>query len=170
MGAGQLSMQKTVVFLLLILCLFLAAVAVMLEPPLIRASRKGDIEKVQALISMGVNLNRKDWRGRTALHIAAQYGNSRVMEELLNVGADIDTVSDDGFSALEYAILEGNVEAVRVLTENEANVELIDVELSDNSQNDEIRSLILDALGEKVKKMSQWSSPESPLTEDDHMD
>ena len=53
--------------------------------------------------------------GDTCLHIAAVRGDTRAIELLLTLGADINAVGDMGYTALHYAAGEGHADAVRAL-------------------------------------------------------
>ena len=55
---------------------------------LCQASRTGDATTVILLARQGANLNQADYNGRTAMHLACQEGNHKVVEVLLQKDAD----------------------------------------------------------------------------------
>lgn len=60
----------------------------MSEPQLIEAAKAGDVNRMQALIEGGENLEQKDDYGWTALNWAAGRGDSAIVLTLLEAGAD----------------------------------------------------------------------------------
>ena len=61
----------------------------------------------------------------TALSLAAQLGNSDMVERLLHYGASIDRGNDDGHTPLIFASLNGNFSTVLVLLEHGSNPNII---------------------------------------------
>jgi ankyrin repeat protein len=94
-------------------------------PPLIDAIIKEEIETLQKLIDSGIhNINEKDNFGRTALMCASMNSNMRTgVELLMDSGADLTIVDNNGFSALMLAIEDGNDEIATILLK--ANPEVI---------------------------------------------
>lgn len=62
----------------------------------------GDKEKVQHLLAKGVDVDSKDEKGRTPLHIVG--GHKEIAEILLQYGADVNAVDNEGFTPLGRAI------------------------------------------------------------------
>lgn len=88
----------------------------------------GSVERMQAAAT-GVNVNSKEsGSGRTALHKAAYFGHSNVIQYLLGLKADVHAVDDDGDSALHDAARFGHVEAVQALLAEGANKALENAE------------------------------------------
>ncbi|GAB1213283.1 hypothetical protein ATERTT37_002432 [Aspergillus terreus] len=56
--------------------------------------------------------------GQTALHIAAEYGNTEAITELIKYGTNINAKFPDGQTALEVAAQKGQIEAVSVLIDH----------------------------------------------------
>jgi len=54
------------------------------------AVRDGNIEKIKALIANGADVNEKDWRGYTPLHIAAMHNRKGIVEFLITNGANVN--------------------------------------------------------------------------------
>ncbi len=59
------------------------------------------------LISNGADLNAQDNTGSTALHKAAESGNTRLVKKLVARGADIDIRDQDGCRPLDIAVAKG---------------------------------------------------------------
>ena len=66
------------------------------------ALRNRNPEIVEALVRAGAELEARDGRGRTALHVAAMR-NGLVFERLLDLGADPAALDDEGKTPLDYA-------------------------------------------------------------------
>lgn len=72
---------------------------------LINAAIKAKANKcVALLLSNGANLNIKSLDGRTTLHNACIYGNSTMITQLINAGADTSELDVNGHPALFYSI------------------------------------------------------------------
>jgi len=87
---------------------------------------KGNAEKVTKLISQGANVNRKDERGWTPLHVASMQSNAGVIKAILSSCSINDHISDvtgDGFSntALHIASKNGHSDVVALLLQKGAN-------------------------------------------------
>lgn len=72
--------------------------------PLIISMTNTDNPKVMnLLIDKGANVNQKIHHGWTPLMMAVKYKNAKAVEILINSGAEINTVNDDGAGALDIA-------------------------------------------------------------------
>ena len=76
--------------------------------------RGDDVDLVQALLRAGAT-NVANRYGVTPLELAAVNGNPRVIEALLQAGADAKAATPEGETMLMTASRTGNVEAMRVL-------------------------------------------------------
>ncbi|KAI6653204.1 Tankyrase-1-like [Oopsacas minuta] len=94
-----------------------------LELQLFEASRRGEMTKIQKLVSQQIDINAKDMNGRksTALHFAAGFGRRDTVECLLSNGAQVNTKDDGGLIALHNACSFGHVEVVTCLLEHGAD-------------------------------------------------
>jgi ankyrin repeat protein len=89
-----------------------------LDKTLISAAWRGDNEKVLRLIKAGANIAAKEMYGYTALHNAAENGNTKTCAFLLN----------------EYAKLGGNVKKLIIAKDNDGNAALYRAELNKHNE------------------------------------
>ncbi|XP_053597550.1 ankyrin-1 [Microplitis demolitor] len=54
-----------------------------------------DFELVEMLVDRGVNVDAKNYQGKTALHLAVEMGNESLVTVLLNNDAEVNTVAND---------------------------------------------------------------------------
>lgn len=73
-----------------------------------------------------------DWRRRngsqatTPLHVCSRMGNQKILEILLQNGADINAVDGEGRTALHYGAQSGHEEVVRALLKQKADPSILD--------------------------------------------
>ena len=88
------------------------------------ASKGGDTDTVNVIVSRFADINAEDECGWTALHVAAQLGHTSIVEILLNEGAEIDRKTMyDGESALKLATFNGQTSTVECLLKAGAPVD-----------------------------------------------
>ena len=91
------------------------------QSPVLAASKVSDRKKSAAmlrqLIKVGAQTDDVDEGGMTALHHAAQRGDTKVVKLLVRHGADIDVEDEDGYTALATAIEAGKQHAAKSLVE-----------------------------------------------------
>lgn len=83
------------------------------EQGLLSAARKGDMGQVRRAIAAGVNVNARDEKGRTPLHLATSHID--VLQLLIANGADPNASANNGSSPLHMAATYGASEAARAL-------------------------------------------------------
>ncbi len=85
------------------------------------AARKGDIEKVKAMLAQGIDVNTRSKYNATALSFACDRGNVELVRLLLEKGADPNaTDSFYGATPIVWAAQKGNVQIVKMLLEKGA--------------------------------------------------
>lgn len=91
---------------------------------LVSAAENGDSQKVEALLGSGVSVNDKDQKGWTALTIAAQANQSKIVKMLLSKGAEVNLRDDFGMgrTALMRASALGHDDIVDILLAHKADV------------------------------------------------
>ncbi|WYZ36805.1 hypothetical protein EsH8_II_000311 [Colletotrichum jinshuiense] len=95
--------------------------------PLQYASQLGFVGLVKHLIYECQHpVNEKANLGRTALDIAADHGNTALLEVLLNAGADTAIANDIGWTPVHSASVMGHLETARLLLNNEADITIAD--------------------------------------------
>lgn len=79
---------------------------------------------VQALLEKGadVSLRSEDYNQRTALHCAAEVGQQRIVELLLQYKCDTDSRDQYGMIPLHYAVVGGQENVVKVLLPKTRNI------------------------------------------------
>lgn len=100
---------------------------------LLRASLKGDLQRVQACVARGAKTHyREPWEGSTALHLAVLNGHTELCRLLIlcspipsssmslhsgeNGGRIVTRIRDrGGYTALHWAVLYGHTQTVAVL-------------------------------------------------------
>ena len=95
--------------------------------PLLRATKEGDLDEVDSLLEMGlVDVNFANQHGDTPLILACWYGHKYIAARLLDSGALLDITNCDGNCALNVAAYRGNSEAVEMLLRHRATVDVPD--------------------------------------------
>lgn len=83
------------------------------------AATNGDIKEIRRFYLSGMNMNRKDYDGRTVLHIAASEGHLNVVCFLVNVCKVDKTIKDRwNNTALDNALQFGHQDVVDFLSSN----------------------------------------------------
>lgn len=96
-------------------------------PPLLRAIVSDDVMKTGLLLAGGADPN-VDWGALSALHIAVNQGNARIIRLLLGKGAQVNAGSPGGVTPLMTAARAGQVEIVQLLLDHKADVDAITTE------------------------------------------
>jgi ankyrin repeat protein len=100
--------------------------------PLMAAVKACKVMSVASLIRVDVNINARDGTGFTALHHAAYQGgfsgkNCKIIELLIDAGADIDTLSEGNSTPLHMSCMAGHVKQSILLLRYGAKFDLCDI-------------------------------------------
>jgi ankyrin repeat protein len=79
------------------------------------AIRQRDLETLDAMLELGADPQRSISDGKTALMIAAQADDERLVQRLLDAGAAVDATNANGGTALMYAAIDGAVATTNLL-------------------------------------------------------
>lgn len=95
-----------------------------------RMAYKGQYEEVKTLISLGADVNDRDYAGNTALHDAALKGHDDIVELLVSNGAIVDIRSgrEDLDTPLINAAANSHLKTVKVLLDHKADPRIYNVQ------------------------------------------
>ena len=83
----------------------------------------GDLEELQEVLSNNPErIEERDSKGRTVLSVAAGGGNVAIIEMLLSLGADQETLDDLAQSPLYWACINNKIKAVSCLIDHGASI------------------------------------------------
>jgi ankyrin repeat protein len=80
-----------------------------------RAAWHGDVPKLKSLIAAGANLEARDARGRTPLHLATHARQREAVKLLAKAGAKLDALEDDRYDAVTIASVADDVPTLALL-------------------------------------------------------
>jgi ankyrin repeat protein len=93
------------------------------KSPLLSAAAKGDVVKLQKLLTKGEDINARDPKtGRTPLMVALGDKQEAAALFLIEQGADVEARDKENFSPLEQASIHGFVQVVTALLDKGADV------------------------------------------------
>jgi ankyrin repeat protein len=101
---------------------------------LFAVAAKGDSHTIDYLLGLGADVQQTDVNGETLIHKACRHGNTETMEHLISLGVDVNqtlgpingAVDSRGESPLHYAVLHGQLNAIKVLLEHGANPNIVE--------------------------------------------
>jgi ankyrin repeat protein len=91
-----------------------------IEDLFLEAADLGDVDLVKFFLQKGVNINSVDERGNTALNLAVQRDRVKVVDFLLESGADINIANHSNFHPITTAITSGSEYFTEILLDRNA--------------------------------------------------
>jgi ankyrin repeat protein len=79
------------------------------------AISKGDLTKVQQLVEIGVDFNKKDERGKTPLMYAILFNHPQIVSYLIKKGADYRAEDANGLTISDYADKSKSEEIIKLV-------------------------------------------------------
>jgi ankyrin repeat protein len=96
------------------------------QTPLIVAVNHNKLEIAELLLANGANVNARDSHMHTPLMVALGiYNHDKMVRLLLAKGADVNLADDSGMTPIAYSVRQGQMEDVKVLLANDANVNVV---------------------------------------------
>ena len=89
------------------------------------AAAKGEVPELRRLAAAKADLNARDRRGRTPLHVATFAKQREIIALLAKAGADLSTQERDRYDAVTIASVADDVETLRLLLAKGANPRLV---------------------------------------------
>lgn len=99
--------------------------------PLMEAVEKGFYKIVVLLCNCeNIDLNCKDFTGKTALHIAALNGHSQIVSFLIDLpGIELNSIDKNGSTPLHLAVQSNKIQCIKILVEKKG----VNINLKDNA-------------------------------------
>uniref|UniRef100_UPI0037E8AEA0 ankyrin repeat domain-containing protein 12 isoform X3 n=1 Tax=Semicossyphus pulcher TaxID=241346 RepID=UPI0037E8AEA0 len=147
------------------------------ETPLHMAAIRGDAKQVKELISLGADVNVKDFAGWTPLHEACNLGYYDVAKVLIAAGAEVNTQGLDDDTPLHDASSSGHKDIVKLLLRHGGNAFQANkrgerpVDVADSQELEQLLKGEL-PLSDQEDSSSESEDPPSvnPSSVDDNMD
>ncbi|XP_068158269.1 myotrophin isoform X1 [Drosophila tropicalis] len=83
--------------------------------------KNGEFDAVQTTFFNNLHKVNDEIEGRCPIHYAADFGQLKVLQYLINIGADVNKRDKHGITPLLAAVWEGHTSCVKLLLEKGAN-------------------------------------------------
>eukprot|EP00752_Nemacystus_decipiens_P002707 g2528.t1 len=124
----------------------------MLDMSIHEYAEAGDLEGMRMYVEAGGSVKKRDFFNNTALHRSASMGFTVITGYLLESGAEVDAVANDGWTPLHLACRWGRMGAIKALVQAGADVnkptkdgrmpaELLKIEMSPRDRNEILKLL-----------------------------
>ena len=80
-----------------------------------QAAWRGDVQRLQALIAAGSDIEARDAQGRTPLHVATYARQAAAITALAKAGARLDVLENDRYDAITIAAVADDVPTLALL-------------------------------------------------------
>lgn len=91
--------------------------------PIHDGAARGDVQAIEQALATGADIDKRDDKGRAALHVAVLFGQTGSLGFLLDNGADIEAGKSIGWKPLHAAGRWNRLEAMALLLDNGANID-----------------------------------------------
>jgi len=115
-------MFRTVIYIVSLVCLIMPSS--LFAGALHQAVRAQDLITLESLLNPAadIDINEKESRGTTALHLAAATDFYQAVKTLIEHGADVNVKTETGFTPLHWAASKNAIESIEILLDNGADV------------------------------------------------
>lgn len=114
-------MKKILIILVMLFVNVLVFARDSKEPPIVTATKTGNVEVIKLLLNNGADINAVDYYGQSPLFFAIKEKNLELVKFLVENGAIVNT-KEDGFgkTAFHYAISNQDINIIKYLIEKGA--------------------------------------------------
>lgn len=100
---------------------------VLFNPPIVSSSIAGNKKNIQHFIQEKVDIEKRGFQQRSALHFAVLRGDQDIAKWLIEGGANVNAQDVDGLTPLHMACHENQIEMIQLILENQADPNRLDV-------------------------------------------
>lgn len=85
-----------------------------------------ELENSQNSEALKAKLNERDYSGRTILHTACHRGDNKLLNLLIDRGADCHAIDDLGWNSMHHACQRGSIEIIKTLLDHKVDFNTTD--------------------------------------------